>query len=120
MYHESIPVIIGSGDVASFGPGTGTPSSTAGDFTVPLVQALELPGRWQVRLDNVSYPNPNFMKTADQHGKQHRHFAPGHRCRLHRGERAVASRLQDGTEHTKQYDRAVHICPRSVTTAHVV
>ena len=63
MYHESIPVIIGSGDVASFGPGTGTPSSTAGDFTVPLVQSLELPGRWQVRLDNVSFPNPNFMKT---------------------------------------------------------
>ena len=63
MYHETVPIIIGSGDTASFGPGTGVHSSTAGDFTVPLVQALELPGRWQVRLSNVSFPNPNFMKT---------------------------------------------------------
>ena len=63
MYHESVPIIIGSGDTASFGPGTGVHSSTAGDFTVPLVQALELPGRWQARLNNVSFPNPNFMKT---------------------------------------------------------
>ena len=58
VYTTLIPVIVGSGDQNAY------PSSTVSDFTVELADALLLQGKWQCRLDSVSFPNPNYKSTT--------------------------------------------------------
>lgn len=53
MYIDQIPLIVGSGDRLAF------PGSTNSDFTVPLVDALVLKGRWQIHVTDISFANPN-------------------------------------------------------------
>ena len=61
MYTEQIPLIVSSGDTLAF------PSSNTSDFTVPLVDALQLRGKWQIHLTDLSFPNPNYSNNqADQ------------------------------------------------------
>ena len=58
VYTTLIPVIVGSGDTNAY------PSSTVSDFTVELADALLLDGKWQVRCDSLSFPNPNYKNST--------------------------------------------------------